>query len=45
MLARRAEGEAGSQRKRHSELQEGLQQLWNRLKLFEKGIEIFEGTL
>ncbi|XP_011403614.1 PREDICTED: E3 UFM1-protein ligase 1-like [Amphimedon queenslandica] len=43
MLAQRAEGEAGSQRKRHSELQERLQQLWNRLRLFEKGIEVFEG--
>lgn len=45
MLAQRAEGEAGSQRKRHSELQERLQQLWNRLRLFEKGIEVFEGIL
>ena len=44
MLEARAEGEAGARRKRHASLQEQLQGLWVRAKLFEKGAELFDGT-
>ena len=45
ILAAQSEGEAGAQRKRHAQLQESIQELWNRVKLFNKGIELFEGTI
>ena len=43
VLAAQAEGEAGVQRKRHSELSDQVQGLWNTARLFEKGIDLFEG--
>lgn len=43
ILTAQSEGEAGAERKRHAQLQEGLQELWNRVMLFNKGIELFEG--
>ena len=43
LLAAQAEGEAGAMRKKHSSLQEQVQGLWSRAKLFEKGTEQFEG--
>ena len=44
MLEAQAEGEAGARRKRHASLQEQLQGLWVRVKLFEKGADLFDGT-
>lgn len=44
MFVERAEGEAGSQRRKHSELQGGIQEMWNRVRLFDKGIGLFEGV-
>ena len=44
MLEAQAEGEVGVRRKRHASLQEQLQGLWVRAKLFEKGVELFDGT-
>ena len=43
LLAAQAEGEAGAMRKKHSSLQEQLQGLWYRAKLFDKGAQQFEG--
>lgn len=45
MLHAKVEGEAGERRKRHSELQDQLQQLANKTRLFEKGLESIEGVL
>ena len=44
LLEAQAEGEAGTRRKRHASLQEQLQGLWVRAKLFEKGADMFDGT-
>jgi hypothetical protein len=45
LLAMRKEGVAGAQRKKHAHLQGTLQELWNRVGLFVKGIELFENDL
>lgn len=35
---------AGQMRKRHANLQEKIQGLWNTTNLFNKGVDFFEGT-
>ncbi len=43
LLSEQNEGDGGIQRKRHNVLTQQIQELWNRARLFVKGIDKFEG--
>ena len=45
IMEAKAQGEAGAKRKKHLELQDQLQNLYNNVRLFEKGLESIQGLL